>query len=658
MLVSSSSLDVTPLQKVVEMLDSVLAKGKKEKHEEEVEFAKFHEWCDTVRADKTKSIANLKDEIMQLAADIDAAEADAETLTEEIADLEAETAKLSADLKAATGVREKENTDYKAAHLDVSESIDAIARAIQVLKRREGDVPQSLAQVAKSNLLDEKTRTVITSFLALNTEDTVGAPEANAYEFQSGGVVDLLKKLKLKFEDQKLVLEKEEMASKANYQVLKQQLTDDIKANNASVEKKSAMKSKRLADAADAKGDKKVAETSLAEDETTLSDTLAECKVTSEDFENNQVTRAGEIKAINKAIEILSSDAVAGSAEEHLPKLLQKKVTPVLAQLRSALRDPQVANKVADFLQARAKAVGSRYLALIAVRAREDPFGKVKKMIKDLIVKLMEEANSEADQHAYCETELATNKQTREIKTSEVEDLTANLEEQEALFEKLTTEIADLSDAIAEIKAAQSKATSIRSEEKATNKATVEDATAAQNAVEKAIKVLKDFYSSAADLAFVQGKGALGAGLKAEMKQAALPTYKGNQDSSTGIFGMLEVVLSDFARLESETSAAEDAQQSAYDKMMDETNEDVAIKETEMNHKVDKKDRCASDITSLKKDLKLTQEELDKALDYYAKLNAQCVDTGLSYAERKKAREEEIYSLQEALKMLAPEDVA
>merc|ERR1719399_2008398 len=120
---SVSAVDVTPLQKVVQMLDGVLAKGKEEKHAEEVEFAKFHEWCDQTRAGKTRSIKELGDEIMQLSADIDAAEADAETLGEEIAELAKEIAKLEADLKAATAVRKTENTDYKAAHLDVSESI-------------------------------------------------------------------------------------------------------------------------------------------------------------------------------------------------------------------------------------------------------------------------------------------------------------------------------------------------------------------------------------------------------------------------------------------------------------------------------------------------------------------------------------------------------
>merc|ERR1719254_413922 len=136
----------------------------------------------------------------------------------------------------------------------------------------------------------------------------------------------------------------------------------------------------------------------------------------------------------------------------------------VLAQLRgtSGRREDVLRQRVVEFLQGRAHKLSSKYLALVAAQANEDPFGKVKKMIKDLIVKLMEQANAEADQHAYCETELATNKQTREIKSSEVEELTADLEENEALFSKLTSEIAALSDAIAEIKGNQLEATKIR----------------------------------------------------------------------------------------------------------------------------------------------------------------------------------------------------
>merc|ERR1719426_537083 len=309
--------------------------------------------------------------------------------------------------------------------------------------------------------------------------------------------------------------------------------------------KKTATKAKRLEAAANAKGDKEVTEASKAKDEGVLSDTNAECQQTSDEYEKNQVVRIGEIKALTQAIEIMSSGDVTGMGDKHLPASLLQTKASALAQLRSSSgKEESVRQRVVEFLSGRAQKLGSKYLALIATRASADPFAKIKKMIKDLIVKLMEEANAEADQHAYCETELATNKQTREIKSSEVEELTANLEEEEALFEKLSTEIATLSDSIAETKGQQAEATKLRQEEKKTNTATIADAKAAQAAVSKAIKVLKDFYSKAADLSLVQGR----LGMAEEMKQAALPTYKGNHDSSTGIFGMLEVVLSDFAR--------------------------------------------------------------------------------------------------------------
>jgi len=48
-------------------------------------------------------------------------------------------------------------------------------------------------------------------------------------------------------------------------------------------------------------------------------------QVMSEEFENNQVVRSEEIKAIEQATEILQSDAVSGNADKHLPSMIQLK---------------------------------------------------------------------------------------------------------------------------------------------------------------------------------------------------------------------------------------------------------------------------------------------------------------------------------------------
>jgi len=642
--------EVTPIQKVIEMMDGMLAKGKAMKHEEEVQFAKFKAWCDSTRAETTKNIAAAADAIEQLAADIDKAESDAEVLAGEVKELEAEIASNKASADSASAERKKEHEAYAAEHLDLEESLSALAKAIMVLKSKSADTAQSasLLQVKKLKLVPDSAKAVLESFLS--TSEEAGAPEANAYEFQSGGVVAMLEKLKIKFEDQKLGLEKEEMNAKANYQTLMQQLTDDIKADKKSADSKTAAKAGRLEDAASAKGDKVVTEKSKATDESTLSDTTAECTQESEEFENNQVVRANEIEAIEKAISILSSDEVSGAGEKHLPSaaLLQKKKT-AFAQLRSSVKEaPGSRQRAVNYLQQQASKIGSKYLAVMASHAQDDPFGKVKKMIKDLITKLMEEANSEADQHGYCQTELATNKQTREIKSSEVEELSSNIDLETATSEQLTSDITTLSDAISAIKGQQLEATKIRKAEKDTNAVAVSDAQVAQKAVENAIKVLKDFYASQSGAALLQ---------KAK-KPEGVEEYKGMQAGSGGILGMLDVVLSDFARLETETSEAEAMAVAAYEKFMDESAEDTAVKETELKHKSNKKDRCLEKLRGLKKELELTQTELDSAMEYYDKLKSQCVDTGLSYEERKKMREEELVSLQEALKILNGEDLA
>merc|ERR1740121_888999 len=185
------------------------------------------------------------------------------------------------------------------------------------------------------------------------------------------------------------------------------------------------------------------------------------------------------------------------------------------------------------------------------------------------------------------------------------------------------------------------------------NSKTVEEAKAAQVAVERATQILKDFYAKAADATLLQG----GVGLRQEMAQAAEAPYKGMQSESGGIMGFLEVILSDFARLESDTNAAEDQAAAAFEKYMDESNQDVAVKETEKKHKEDNKEQTDANIASLREELKLTQNELDAALAYYDKLKPDCVDENLSYSKRVGMREEEIQSLHEALKILNREDL-
>merc|ERR1712066_1164524 len=111
---------------------------------------------------------------------------------------------------------------------------------------------------------------------------------------------------------------------------------------------------------------------------------------------------------------------------------------------------------------------------------------------------------------------------------------------------------------VAKLDAAMAEATKVRQEEKATNEETIKDSQEAQTAVSQAITVLKEFYAKAGDAtALLQ-------------QQPTAPEifdspYKGMQAENGGVVGMLEVIESDFARLEAETKASEATAQKEYD---------------------------------------------------------------------------------------------
>jgi len=360
-----------------------------------------------------------------------------------------------------------------------------------------------------------------------------------------------------------------------------------------------------------------------------------------------------ELEAIGKAIEIIQSPDVMGAGEKHLPQFIQLKASTKSMSLLRSNADGPIRQKLISYLQSKAKETKSKLLLMIATKAAAGgPFDKVKKMIKDLIVKLMEEATEESEHKGWCDTELGTNKQTREDKADAVSTLTAESEELEAKISKLGEEMAELSDDIAAIDAAVAEATALRQKEKAKNAVTIEEAKVAQTAVAKAITVLEDFYAKAADATSLVQQ------TPAEDAPATFDKpYTGMGGASGGIIGMLQVIESDFARLEAETSAAESAAEEEYTKFTDDSAQDKAVKNMDLENKGKDKTSAEADLVTTKSDLDATQKELDAALAYYEKLKPSCVDAGLSYEERVKMREEEIQSLQEALQILSGEAI-
>lgn len=243
---------VTPVQKVVEMLTGMKETGKKEKHAEEVQFAAYDQWCQDTIAERQHSIKEGNERIERLNADIAKFAADAAALERQVAQHDADIVGWQNDTTTASDERSTEHTSYLSTEQDYAESISALSRAIDVLKSQSHDrkqAKQALLQVTA--LIPDKSKRAIDAFLALAGEDdadhlAVVAPEANAYEFQSHSVINMLEKLLDKFEDEHNKLQKEEANAKHAHQMMLQDLKAQIREGTRQRSDKSTAKAQNL----------------------------------------------------------------------------------------------------------------------------------------------------------------------------------------------------------------------------------------------------------------------------------------------------------------------------------------------------------------------------------------------------------------------------
>merc|ERR1719428_1753162 len=470
---------------------------------EKMIFEDYEEWVDYQTILTNQEITTAKTLIDKLTAEIDKATSDITNLNADIDELDGEIAAWEKDQKAATELRSSENAEYMKVQADYSESIDAIARAIMVLGQAAVLLEESFSRLSVTSAVLPRARQVLQTLIqeksAQQKMSSDGAPAVAAYEFQSGGIIAMLKKLKKKFKDELSEVETAESNAAHAYDLEMLHLGNNIETAKGNRDEKAEHRASLATAEAQLKGELADAQDGLAVDEKYLADLKATFKAKSAAFAENQKVRAEEIAALQKALEVLSSPSVQGHAEKYLPKFVQKSVS--LLQLGSASERNHAKDQAASFLKNRAAALSSKVLSQFASQVSANPFAKVIEMIKGLIATLEEEAQAEAGHKAFCDQELAKNKNKRETKASEVAQKTAVVEQYEADIQMLGSDIATLAKEQQELAKAMKEATEERNQEKKENLQTIADS---KEALTSALTVLKEFYAKQGS--FMQSK--------------------------------------------------------------------------------------------------------------------------------------------------------
>jgi len=636
------SVKISPVQKIVQMIDEMAGKVQKELDATTADFEEYAKFCDDTAVEKDYAIKDGKESMEELTATITDTSAGIESAAAKIEDISTTISDTESELSTATALRKKENEEFVKKEKELLETTrelegatTSIKKSLALVQLRGGKVGMSesvalnalvagLGQLVEASFVNPEQRRHIQSFLE-ERADAEESFEARARTMDSNAIVDTLTEMTDEAEESLTTTRKREAEAAQTYALLKQGLENEVKGMKEELGESTQFKASSAEKLAQAQEDLAVTTKSFNEDTAYLKELKRDCQTRAREFEVTVKDNNAELTALGKAKAILLKKfaLVQTSTKVH-----------ALAKARTHDEDPK--SRALRSIEQLGRKLHSTALVSLAYRAASDPFGKVRSMIEDMIAKLLQEAAEEATQKAFCDKEIGESKASKDEKQGKLDKTNSRLEKAESTIATLTDQVTTLSTEVAESDKALAEATALRNKEKTTFKAVEKDLSESQEACAAATEVLREYYEGASLLQTAQ----------------KTQSETDEQGDGSGILGMLEVAESDFAQGLAEARTVEEAAQAEFDKLVSESKMLKATKTMEIKGKQSEISSLKTTVSDLGSDKESITAELDAVLAYLDKLKPQCETKVPSYEERKAAREQEIEGLKDALEIL------
>jgi len=657
---------VSPVEKVLELMNSLYAQVEDEGKEEAATYKKFACFCKDTQLSKDKAIKDGNDNESDQLATIEQMTAKEASLTQSITDLNTDLDNGEQSLIDATNERAEEKAKYDKKHTDCINSVEGVRTAM-------ADIAAATSFVEKEAIL--KSSKVQALIDALDPGDK---SREHAGLGASSSITEVLDALLDDWTKKAKRMEDKEKAKKQLYDKTSAELRKMIKDTEAAIDAAKIQLSETKATLATTKGQLTETKANLHDDTKYLKDLTAQCEMKANEWDQRSTMRAGELKALQEAIDIVGGSVAktAGTRgyTDNTAAFLQGGAPAkyaytdvVFTQMKEVKKAGQTFVMSARAKQERldavtkihdsAKTLKSADLSLLAMRIAADPFAKVKELIQQLITRLLTESQNEATQKGWCDTEIGKANTDRDHRMADTKSLSAEALVLEAEKKNQEELIKTLSEELAAVQSDHSEATRIREAEKAENKKTLEDSREGLTAVTKALETLKKFYgkgsrANQSGYAFTQTaseQSPAAADMAAAGVTGAQGNYEGNQAAGGGIIGMLEVIQSDFKRSIEMAETAEKESSTEYASYNKEAKASMMSKETGLENAKDDLKIASGDLVATLNKLKDNQKLLDMSLQALETLRPACVDTGMSWEEKVKRRDAEIQALKDAL---------
>lgn len=391
-----------------------------------------------------------------------------------------------------------------------------------------------------------------------------------------------------------------------------------------------------------AKKDIKATTDSLGED-VKLKETVAKrCAGSDEKYQERIKTRAAEMEAVSKTLQVLRTDETRD--------LLGKTVS--FLQEESTHSTAGRAAAAAQYLVQQGRKLGLQVLITLGLQSKLDSFTKVQEAIDSMVDALKKQKADEIAHHEMCVADLEKNNATAEEKEAikvrtgdEIQILKTKIAESEKDAETLKSDIAEMEKQIQLAGDARQKENTKFQEEASDQKET-------QTVLEKAVQYLRTFYSAGS---LVQIKAhTTQAQSKSDVPEAPedFQDYQKNSNGGSAI-SLIETIIADARRLEAEAVEGEQDAQASYEDFVTQTGASIKAKTTEKDGKMMEIAAAKNDQAEAESAIESTEEELARLADTKASLKEECDFYMKNFEVRQKALSDEMGALSQAKGILA-----
>lgn len=694
----------TPVNEVIQLLENQLTDLQKEHEHKTGTYTQFASECRDLTTERSNEADTKSGDIEAIASEIEHLQAKDSQEQEEILELNQRITASKSLLQETENAWKAYFQQYSIDKADAEAGKEACAAAAQSLQSGMG---MELLQIHRASLqrmiqtagsMQISVPDKLTSLLQTNV-----SPDDPEYKTVSGNILTMIEKLGTTFTEkqQRLVTEKEREhdSSKNRSQSLKADIVSLSEAESA----KQAENADTRQEIADGTRQITQLQASLHDNQVYLKELTNLCQAKASLWDQHSTMFDNEEHALQSALSILKDD-VRQTQVAVRRALLQKNDKPAhepypgmdredraqLHELSLYAQDAEIAKanvatsddlstdddmlgldveeaddavsfmQVAELslrrqLSALVSPVARRnaQLSALAVAVRRDPLASIKRMLKQLIDRLLEEHNAEIGQDAFCNEELGKSRNQRDFATARIVKLSALVQrfmmaaqKHEADRNTYQQKARDLTEELEHQKAERLSERQDNLDDMATQKDGLK-------ALKKAIKLLYNFYRDAGNVQLLQTAqspverdiGASGVGSQ---------KYRGNQQGGANVLSMLEVIQTDYERAIKQTEEAEAQASSEFEKMSRAAKASIASNKTGQQNSDSDRTTALAALAKTGRELTLQRTLQDAALKQLEALRPACIDTGMTYEQRKAAREEEIRALEQARELLQP----